>query len=771
MSQLFAIAFQIGGKLNPSLTSAIAKASSAITQLKKRNVEIKESQDIVNAMYNQGNMSIEEYCNSMSRLTSEYNKNIEVSKRLGEQLKNDKYKSAKNNFSDRWGSLMSFGTKVGVAAYALKKFTEPAIAFEDTMMRAGAISGATGSDFDALTAQARKLGETTRFTAQQAAEAMTFLGMAGWKTQDIIKGMPALLDLAIVGGTDLGKTADILSDELTAFGLGAESSNHMADVFAQTITSTNTDVLKLGDTMKYAAPVAHAFGLSLEETAAMSGLMAGAGIKASMAGTTLRAGLARLAGPPKMATKALAELGLSMEDLTAVSKEADIVLESLGIDTSKGQGTSKMGNILSQLREKMKGLSHEEQVASAKAIFGQEAFAGWLAVINSNDGSFEKLLDSIQHCDGAANKFSNRVSKTAKGAIYEFTSAIESLSISLVTSFLPSISNTLRWGAKYTGLLAAWSGKNPEIIQGIVTTGMVLTGLVGVYKVARAAQAGYNLVVTAGQFLHVKFLIGKTIMLGLSAATKIAAAAQWLFNASLYGCPIVWIIAGVIALIAVGYLLYKNWDKIKIFFEDLWTGVKIVWNEFMVWAGSKFEEIGAWILSVWEGVKSFFASLWDGAMAALANFIQGIYDKFSGAYDWVMGKWSALKALLADPIEGDVHITTYESGNPVLDHLKHNAAGGIYGQGAFVTTFAEKSREAAIPINGSRRSYNLLEQTAGLMGVKLGGGDIYAPFNPQITVSGNADVQQLSGILDAKMAEFEEMLDRVRNQERRLNFV
>ena len=286
------------------------------------------------------------------------------------------------------GSLEVFNSSFGAMTSIASPFvsaTKTAAVFEAAMAKVGAISRANGTELELLTKKARELGETTQFTATQSAEAMSYLGMAGWDAKQIMAGMPGLLSLAAAGGTDLARTADIVSDNLTAFGLSAEKAGHMADVYATVITRTNTNVEMLGDTMKYAAPVAEAFGASMEETAALAGLMANSGIKASQAGTSLRAGFLRLAGPPKMAQKAMEQLGMSMNDITAEQKEAALAMASLGINMSDTSGPKKMSTILVELRNKTKDLGREEKLAAMKAIFGQEAATGWLAVLNSGD--------------------------------------------------------------------------------------------------------------------------------------------------------------------------------------------------------------------------------------------------------------------------------------------------------------------------------------------------------------------------------------------------
>ena len=232
---------------------------------------------------------------------------------------------------------------------------EGAMDFEYTMSRVKALTQGenirSGNleqvrlEMDLLTKQAQELGATTQFTMTQAGEAMGFLGMAGWKTQQIYNAMPNMLDLATASGSDLARTADIVSDNMTAMGLEAgkfirtgknldrqvEASAHFMDVYAYAMSNSNVNLESLGETMKYAAPIANAYGATLEDTAAMTMIMGNAGIKGSMAGTAMRMGLLRLSGPPKKATKEMEALGISMSDATKMAYETEAQLSALGI--------------------------------------------------------------------------------------------------------------------------------------------------------------------------------------------------------------------------------------------------------------------------------------------------------------------------------------------------------------------------------------------------------------------------------------------------------
>ena len=610
----------------------------------------------------------------------------------------------------------SFGAMTNIAAPFVSA-TKTAATFEAAMSKVGAICRANDSDLAALTKKARELGETTQYTATQSAEAMSYLGMAGWDTEKIIAGMPGLLSLAAAGGTDLARTADIVSDNLTAFGLAAEQSTHMADVYATVITNTNTNVEMLGDTMKYAAPVAHAFGASMEETAALAGLMANSGIKASQAGTSLRAGFLRLAGPPKMASKAMEELGMSMNDITAEQKEASMAMASLGIKLSDTNGPRKMSAILTELREKTAKLGQEEKLAAMKSIFGQEAATGWLAVLNSGDKTFDELVTKLEKSGGAADEIAKKMQNNAQGAMTRFNSAVESAQISIGQAFLPAMAAAAEAGATFFGWFAG-SETLTNVAIGIGVVGVALTGFVAAVSAGAAVVNAYKTASIACNAVSKAF----------KACTILSTAAQWAMNAAMYACPIGLFIAGVTAIIAVGYALYTNWDTIK----------------------------------------QWFITLWDNPALAIQQFVNGIKDKFSDVFSWVQEKWQAISDFISKPIFGKVNITAQGSNG---SDVAHNASGGIYGKGAFLTTFAESSGESAIPHTPNARNIGLLAETNRIMGNPLGGGgNVTATFAPNITIQGGGDEGKIREVLELEMAKFKKMLQELQNQQRRVSY-
>lgn len=318
--------------------------------------------------------------------------------------------------------------------------------FEQKMANVKAISGANEEQFKQLEGAARDLGASTRFSASQVADAESYLAMAGWKTAEITGALPGLLNLAAASGEDLATVSDILSDDMTAFGISAENAGHVADVFAAATSNANTNVAMLGETFKYAGPVAGALGYSLEDVSVAAGLMANAGIKASNSGTALRAGMLRLVDPPKEAATALQQLGLSVTD-------------------SEGK-MKPFSTMMTDIREKMGGLDEATKAAMASTIFGTEASAGWLAVVNASQKDFDKLTNSIKTCsdgEGQAAKMANTMNSTTLGAVDGMKSAFESLQITIgkSTSGIPDVIKSLTGIIQYVDKLIQ---TNPQIV-------------------------------------------------------------------------------------------------------------------------------------------------------------------------------------------------------------------------------------------------------------------------------------------------------------------
>lgn len=280
---------------------------------------------------------------------------------------------------------------------AIKKYAD----FEEEMSAVRAISGATGDEFIQLKEKAIQMGADTKFSALESAQAFKYMGMAGWKTGDMINGIAGIMDLAAASGEDLAMTSDIVTDSLSAFGLQAKDSAMFADVLAAAATNSNTDVALMGQTFKYAAPVAGALGFTVQDTATAIGLMANQGIKGSESGTALRSMMTRMVKPTKESAAAMQILGLNILDANGKMKP--------------------FGQIIKDIRQGMSKLTPESKASVAAMLAGQEAMSGLLAMVNSSDEDFDKLANAINNSNGAAKEMAAERMNNLKGDLEQLS--------------------------------------------------------------------------------------------------------------------------------------------------------------------------------------------------------------------------------------------------------------------------------------------------------------------------------------------------------------
>lgn len=443
---------------------------------------------------------------------------------------------------------------VGVGAYAVKVGSE----FEAAMSKVQAISGATSADMEQLTAKAKEMGATTKFSATESAEALQYMAQAGWQTQQMVDGLPGIMNLAAASGENLASVSDIVTDALTAFGLKASDSAHFADVLAKASAASNTDVAKMGATFKYVAPIAGAMGYSIEDAAVAVGLMANAGIKGEQAGTSLRAMFTRLANPPKDAAAAIETLGIKMTDAAG---------EML-----------PLSNVLGQMREKFAGLTQEQKVQMASSLAGQEAMSGLLAIVNASTSDYNNLTDAIAHADGAAKSQADTMNDNLKGALTLLGSNLEGVGIQIYDSLeqplkqaaqstndsVTSISNSLKSGGlkdslnTLSGALGRAAEKSadlaakalPKVIDAFAYLVDHGKEVATVMKTAAAAFVTFKTASAIGT-VTASFRKASTAVDAFTAAQKVASTTQTMSNASLtVGQGAVGVLTGKLGLAA-----------------------------------------------------------------------------------------------------------------------------------------------------------------------------------------------------------------------------
>lgn len=479
--------------------------------------------------------------------------------------------------------------------------------YEQSMAEVRAISGASIEDFGKLNAVARDVSANPLFSANEKASALKYMAMAGWDAQQSIAGLPSILNLATASGEDLGSVSDIVTDAMTAFQMAAEESDRFADVLAKASSVSNTNVALLGDTFKYVAPVAGALGYSVEDTATAVGLMANQGIKASQAGTALRAALAQLADPSEETVKAMEKLGIALVDDAGNMKP----LSALMIDLRKG----------------FANLSEAQKAQYASSIFGREAMSGMLAIINSSEADFNKVGSAIRNSGGAAQEMADIMGDTALGQIKELKNQLIELGLQFFDTFGKDLKNALDSGIKWLKEgMAAFSKLDSQTKRNI---GKMIAFAAALGPVAKGLSAVFKV----GSFLAPLF--GKIAGAAGSGGLGGAAAALGIGLG-----PLIGILAGVAA---AGYLLYKNWETVKAKGIELVERIKEKFSEFGPHIQNLFSNVQVILGAVLPVVEGFFGGILQMLGNLALNFtdvIGGAIQLLSGFTDFLVGVFS-----------------------------------------------------------------------------------------------------------------------------------
>lgn len=474
--------------------------------------------------------------------------------------------------------------------------------FEASMSKVAAISGATGDDLKALTDKAKEMGATTKFSASESADALQYMAMAGWKTEDMLNGLEGIMNLAAASGEDLATTSDIVTDALTAFGLSAEDSTHFADVLAQASSNANTNVGMMGETFKYVAPVAGALGYTAEDTALAIGLMANSGIKASQAGTSLRSFMSRMAKPTKEVQGAMDKLGVSLTD-------------------SNGNMKS-LNEVMGDLRKGFAGLSKDEAAAMAAALGGQEAMSGLLAIVNSSDDDFDKLSDAIYSCDGAAKRMADTMNDNLQGQITILKSGLEGLGISLYENMEAPLKEVVKEAQNMVQQLQ--DAFNNGGLDSLVTK----AGEVMAQIVTEVAQAAPKLIGTAENLVgsFIQGIVDHKSEFASAGATMVAELVRAIMD-----------VAG-----------------------DMWSAGIYLFTEFLQAMTDHSEEMGQsfgeMISKIGEAVQTNLPLIIQAAKDFVAGFCQGLSEEFPGVSALLDGFFQGFLDTAGDIVQGIVDL-------------------------------------------------------------------------------------------------------------------
>ena len=548
--------------------------------------------------------------------------------------------------------------------------------FDAAMSKVQAVSGASADDMVLLRDKAKEMGETTKFSASESAEALNYMAMAGWKTEDMLGGIEGVMNLAAASGEDLGTTADIVTDALTAFGYSAEDSGRFADILAAAASNANTNVSMMGESFKYAAPVAGSLGYSAEDVAVALGLMANSGIKADQAGTSLRNMFNRMAKPTKESAAAMERLGLTLADdegnMYSFREIMDQLRDSMAninvpldeynaaldeLDAQLADGTlsqSKYDAALEELNQQTFGAEGAEKARAAAMLGGTRAMSGLLAIANASEADYEKLTAAIDDSsqafakladgsvvplnealasgaeivetyNGSAEAMANTMLDNLPGQLTLLKSQIEGLAISFGELLMPTVRQVVTVIQGFMDKLNALDeSQKQQIIQIAAVVAAIGPALLAIGKITSLVGSVMTVV---GQLMS---FLGPIIssMGGLQAILTVITG------------PI-GIIIGLVAALAAGFTyLYNTNETFRLAINTLITEVQTRFTEMLAAVQPALEglkEAFNGLITALAPIGAAIAGAFNGLISATAPFFAFIATSVAGLVDGLMG--------------------------------------------------------------------------------------------------------------------------------------
>lgn len=565
---------------------------------------------------------------------------------------------------------------VGAGAAAIKTTAD----FDKSMSNVQAISGATGKDFEALRNKAREMGAQTKFSASDAADAMSYMAMAGWKTNDMLSGVSGIMNLAAASGEDLATTSDIVTDALTAFGMSASDSGHFADVMAAASSNANTNVSMLGESFKYVAPLAGAMKYSAEDVSVALGLMANSGIKASQGGTSLRTVLTNMLNPTDEVAKAMDDLGISLTNPDGSMKSLREVMVDLRngfgnlkisqqdyeegllkLDTALANGEITQEEYNAAVDDWINSsfsATDAQKAQTAAAIAGKTGLSGLLAIVNASEEDFNKLTNAVDNSsqkfvktkdgaimpmsealekgiewveeyNGEAEKMAAIMQDNLSGQLDRIKSGLQELAISFGDIMMPAIRG---FADGIIGLVDKLNG----LSEGQKKTIMVIAAVI--------AAVGPLLVIIGSVMSGVAGLI-KNFYTISEAITKVKdgiGLLQPVFGG--LSAPIVAVVAAIGILIAAFVTLWNTNEEFRTKVTEIFSQVQEAIANFVGEVKKRFDEITPIIegfveifKEIWSAFCEFMAPIFIDAFTIMSQLFQSILDIIIGILDVFIG--------------------------------------------------------------------------------------------------------------------------------------
>lgn len=772
----FNVSFTIGAVLAGSLASSfnaaqkyLNQAQNSTKQLSTKQQELQAKQQALNQAVSLGVINLQTYQQAMSQVAAQ-----------SQQLQAAQGKLKFDELGEKRQGAMMDAMKWGAATYAMAEPIRDAMKFESAMSDVRKVVDMTGEEFKGMSMDILNMTDRLPMTAEEISKIVAAGGQAGIDKSELLEFADSAAKMGVAFDITADQAGDMMASWRTAFKMGQSDVIELADKINYLGNTTSASADKVSDVVTKIGPLGEVGGVASGEIAALGASMVAASVQSDVAATGIKnliLGMTAGEGATGAQSAAFAKLGLDATEMA-----------------QKMQKDAK-GAILEVL-DSLKGLDKAEQANILKDLFGKEsigAIAPLLSNLDALKDNFDKVADSSNYAGSMQKEFEEKC-KTAEFGVKMVKNAAAKLSIVLGAALLPAIGSAAEGLTSVVSAITNFVTKYPAVGTALYGIALGFTTIMTVVSVAKVAIFAGQQAVTA--FRIAQSLFNATMIAG-RAVMGTMTLAQWALNAAMTANPIGLVIAGIAALIAVGVVLYNYWDEISAFFATMWESPGTAILIFLTGPVGWLIAAGVWIVQNWDTVKQWFTTLWENPHQALMEFIEGIRSKFGALIDWLGGKWEWLKGLFSSPIKASVEASA--SGNGESQSIEANATGGIYKQGAFLTTFAEESPEAAIPIDGSARAISLWKQTGAMLGMNVQDGDnqsgrlsgfsnlaqrfsdspatgstsnsaVNVTFAPTIEVQGNGDANAIGQVVRGEMERLKSMLEELQNNGRRKSF-
>lgn len=818
MADNTSVQFVIGATLAAGFMGAFKAAASETRMLANvaanahaKEKELAQQSRDLNRIWEKGQISIEHHREALAQLAAQMDKvkaaqaAVARQKELGAQF--ESYGQKRNQAI---GNIM----KAGAAAYTMSIPLRDAVEMESSMSDVAKVVDMTDDEFTDMKNSIVEMSTRIPMSAKGLASIVASAGQAGIAKPELLTFAEDAAKMGVAFDVTAEQAGDMMAKWRTAFKMGQSDVVSLADKINYLSNNTASTASQISEVVTRIGPLGEVGGMASGEIAALGASMIGAGVQSEIAATGIKnliLGMTAGAGATASQAAAFEAVGLN------------------SVDMAKKMQTDAKGAIVDVLAA-LKSLSKDQQASVLSDLFGKQSIGAIAPLLSNLEGleqNFNRVGDSSQYSGSMLNEYAARA-KTAKNSMELLQNAGTAASIAMgdamlptlkaITSeLLPTIQSLHDFIKEHQGAVTTAAKFTGAIILAIIAVNAFAVVFNTVMQVITAAKMAYNgakiaiiayrdsqiaaRMATAGSVITSKAAVIATK--AYTVAVRAAQAAQWLFNAALgvMTGPIGLVIAGIVALGAAVYWCYNHFEQVQAFCASMWESPAAAIIAFLTGPIGWLIYIGAGIIANWDTVKQWFITLWNDPGKAIEQFKDFAGNKLNELYQKAQEIWNSIKDVFKDPIQAVVNFVKGGNGDAIStagNRIPENAAGGIYARGAFLTSFAERSTEAAIPINGTVRAARLWTQTGQMMGLlpksvgnnagkgtsamlssidRLGsihrmpeGTAVNLSYNPQITITGNADIENVQHVMDNQRDKLKEMLERIVRDRRRLAF-